>query len=197
LVANTNPGANTMGLNVRHIVSNTPGFPPPLPGNNPAFAEFQAKGLVASHNHAYIVGYRLGTGASFRASKLAGGVNVSTEVFNARAGQNVNIMAEAHVNIASTKLYGKWTAGGTGFLGFKFNNGAGVQYGWARVTLTGPRFYDMTLVDYAYGTVGQKIATGQEALVPEPAALSLLAAGALGVLAARGWRARKLDPTTS
>ncbi len=31
---------------------------------------------------------------------------------------------------------GYWSNNGYGFIGFRFNNGAGVQYGWARIRMT-------------------------------------------------------------
>jgi hypothetical protein len=87
----------------------------------------------------------------------------------------------------------QWRTAGTGFLAFKFNLGAGVQYGWARVTMdSGTPLNNFTLVDYAYASPGQSIMTGQTA-VPEAGSLGLLALGAVGLLA---WRKQRAASTT-
>ncbi len=119
------------------------------------------------------------------ASKLALGAAIGSP-FNASGASNT--MAKGGAGA------GQWTALGTGFLGFEFNAGAGLQFGWARVTMAsnghpgfglGQNWDKMTLVDYAYGTPGQAITAGQT-VVPEPASLGMLAVGALGVVALRG-----------
>ncbi len=113
------------------------------------------------------------------ASKLASGAVISGGAFNASGTVN---------RMASNGLHGKWKTAGTGFLGFEFNPGGGVEYGWARVTIGGggtKAYSKMTLVDYAYGTPGQAITAGQTA-VPEPASLGLLAVGAVGLFCIRG-----------
>lgn len=75
------------------------------------------------------------------------------------------------------------------FVGFKFNNGAGVQYGWARLKVMGSPFNRFTLVDYAYGDPGDTIVAGQTSDSSRPTLESLggLAMGAAGFLA---WRRR-------
>ena len=76
------------------------------------------------------------------------------------------------------------------FVGFKFNNGAGVQYGWARLNMFGSRFNNFELIDYAYGDPGDKIVAGQTSDGTPPILESLggLALGAAGLLALRGKR---------
>lgn len=83
----------------------------------------------------------------------------------------------------------QWLDGGTGFVGFTFNSGAGPQYGWARVTFDGAGVppngfkYNFTLVDYAFGGVGDRVKAGQ---VPDSgSSLGLLALGCVGILACR------------
>ncbi|HEX4666373.1 MAG TPA: hypothetical protein VH207_07220 [Chthoniobacterales bacterium] len=76
------------------------------------------------------------------------------------------------------------------FVGFSFNNGAGVQYGWARFTMYGARFNNFELMDYAYGDPGDTIVAGQTSAGTAPTLESLggLALGATGLLA---WRRAK------
>jgi len=75
--------------------------------------------------------------------------------------------------------------GGTGFIGFKFNNGSGAQYGWVRIQMQ--RHARFKLIDYAYGDVGDTIGAGQTSGHDKPELESLggLALGAIGLLA---WR---------
>ena len=75
--------------------------------------------------------------------------------------------------------------GGIGFIGFKFNNGSGDQYGWVRIQMQ--RHARFKLIDYAYGDVGDTIGAGQKSGhdVAELESLGGLALGAIGLLA---WR---------
>jgi hypothetical protein len=96
---------------------------------------------------------------------------------------------------------GQFRAVGIGIVGFKFDTGAGVQYGWARINMqpnpsdpdeAGPNYY-FRLVDYAYGDPGEIVIAGQKesrSSAPAPALESLggLAMGAAGLLA---WRRRR------
>ena len=80
------------------------------------------------------------------------------------------------------------------FIGFKFNNGNGDHYGWARIKTGGPDAA-YKLMDYAYGDVGDRIRAGQTSsneMVPEEGSLGWLALGAAGILAWRKRRSRKL-----
>ena len=79
--------------------------------------------------------------------------------------------------------------GEIGFIGFKFNNGSGDQYGWVRIKM-GNRA-DFWLIDYAYADPGEPIRAGQMSsndIVPEEGSLGGLALGAAGLLA---WRKRR------
>ena len=79
--------------------------------------------------------------------------------------------------------------GGIGFIGFKFNNGSGSQYGWVRIEVKpgASHQYPFKLIDYAYGDVGDTIGAGQKSGHDKPELESLggLALGAIGLLA---WR---------
>jgi hypothetical protein len=83
---------------------------------------------------------------------------------------------------------------GTGFVGFKFNTGAGIQYGWARITLYDeccPVQNRFKLVDYAYGDPGEIVVAGQkrsQSSAPVLESLGGLALGGAGLLA---WRRGK------
>ena len=81
---------------------------------------------------------------------------------------------------------------GIGFIGFRFNNGAGVQYGWARIKIKGVPQYNFMLLDYAYADVGERLTAGQtlentssDWQAPDQGSLGGLALGAVGLLA---WR---------
>ena len=92
--------------------------------------------------------------------------------------------------------YGHWNRGDTGFVAFKFDAGAGIQYGWARVRIEGnpPRTGDFTVIDYAYGDPGEQLSAGQTSTagvtkqIPSQSSVGLLALGAAGLLA---WRQQR------
>jgi MYXO-CTERM domain-containing protein len=81
--------------------------------------------------------------------------------------------------------------GGIGFIGFKFNNGSGAQYGWVRIQVkpgVGYPKYNFKLLDYAYGDVGDRVKAGQKSssdIATDQSSLGWLALGAVGLLA---WR---------
>ena len=86
---------------------------------------------------------------------------------------------------------------GYGFIGFRFNNGAGVQYGWARIKMLGVPHYDFALLDYAYADPGERLRAGQtsedtlsDEQSPDQGSLGGLALGAAGLLAWRKSRSR-------
>ena len=81
----------------------------------------------------------------------------------------------------------QWAEAGIGFIGFRFNLGGGIQYGWAQLDMNGPNLNSYTLIDYAYTDPGETLTAGQ---VPEPGSLALLAFGAVGLLAWRKQRTR-------
>jgi hypothetical protein len=135
-------------------------------GTNPGLATAAFRGFVA--------------GAYQYASKLVSGQNISGGPFIGGKGTLADRNGYANSQFLS--------AGPNQFVGFKFNNGSGVEYGWARLTMDGSPGNSFTLVDYAWGDVGTSIVAGQEAQVPEPGSLGLLALGGAGLLA---WRSRR------
>jgi hypothetical protein len=87
---------------------------------------------------------------------------------------------------------------GFGFIGFRFNTGAGTQYGWARILTTGDPKESFVVIDYAWGDPGDPITTGRRGLhnhptmnrtsVPTSGSLGFLALGAAGL---RAWRRQR------
>jgi hypothetical protein len=113
-------------------------------------------------------------------SRLATGINVSTGTFV----QNVSNSFAA--TLAYQFVAGNFRDPGIGFVGFKFDGGAGTQFGWLRLQMNGAANGNtFTLVDYAFADPKEQIATGQ---IPEPGSLGLLALGGAGLLA---WRKRR------
>jgi hypothetical protein len=80
---------------------------------------------------------------------------------------------------------------GVAFVAFKFNNGNGDQYGWARIKSQGPPVNKFTLVDYAYGDIGDPVRAGQKSNT-DSAALESLGGLALGATALLAWRKRRM-----
>ena len=89
---------------------------------------------------------------------------------------------------------GQFFSAGTGFIGFKFDSGQGVQYGWARIKKGPYPENQYELVDYAYADPGEPIKAGQrrsaEAQIPAQGGLAMLALGAVGLMAWRRQRRR-------
>ena len=88
---------------------------------------------------------------------------------------------------------GQWRKEGTSFVGFRFDNGAGQQYGWARVHMGGgPERWGFIVLDYAYADPGEPIKPGQTDSfannVPGEGSLGFLALGAAGLAL---WRQRR------
>ena len=114
---------------------------------------------------------------------IASGVNVSTFA-SQFASQTTPVYA----------IYGQgggpntaFTPGEEGFVGFRFDDGAGGDlFGWARITFDPGTDNTFTVNEFAYTTdPDHQIAAGQTSAVPEPTSLGLLALGAVGVLANR------------
>ena len=88
-----------------------------------------------------------------------------------------------------------WQEPGTHYAGFRFNSGAGMQYGWVRIKWGGCSWNGYAVKDYAWGDPGDQIRAGQKQLhedetqVAPPSAKSTGAAplsgsqGSLGLLA--------------
>ena len=85
-----------------------------------------------------------------------------------------------------------WTAGTTGYLGFRMLNGATTEYGWVQIQAQAPptTANPIKVFGLAYENTGGSILTGQTSAVPEPGTVAFLAAGALGA-GTMAWRRRK------
>jgi hypothetical protein len=121
--------------------------------------------------------------------KLAAGQSIAAGPF---VSKNANFFAT--LAFRGGYVNSHWLNAGNGYIGFKFNTGAGVQYAWAQLSMdTGAPQNFFTLVDYAWGDVGDVFKTGDltVAAVPEPATfgVGLLATGAIGVSLLRRRRA--------
>lgn len=161
-------------------------------------AAFSAVGIVS--------GAFRGFGGTYPyVSKLASGQNVSAGHF--AYGDPYYF----HGILAQTGSSGgqQWANAGTGYIGFRFNNGAGVQYGWARVRMSRLPGNPFKVLDYAYADPGESITTGQrssngqspdhvtagqtsspsrDAALPKVGSLGLLALGGAGILT---WRRKR------
>ena len=73
-----------------------------------------------------------------------------------------------------------------GFLAFRFDLGAGTQYGWAELELVeGTPTNVFTLTRYAYAGAGEALTVGDVGAIPEPGTMAGLALGAIGLIAYR------------
>ena len=146
------------------------------------FAGFNIRGIVSGswRGRGTFENYR------YYVSKLPKGSNIS-------AGSFVQGSHYGYGNLASWE----WNPG-IGFVGFRFNNGAGVQYGWVRVRMSKLPENAFTVLDYAYADPGEPITAGQRSSderAPDEGSLGWLAAGAVGLLAWRKSRSRTESQT--
>src|SRR5438874_2213026 len=121
---------------------------------------------------------------SISASKLERGQLVSNRPFVPAQSRSAMLAEEEF------RCPGQFAGGGIGYIGFRFNNGSGDQYGWARIQTQQEIEHRFKLLDYAYGDVGDRVRVGQKSNSnsPELESLGGLALGALGLLA---WRKRR------
>jgi len=127
-------------------------------------------------------------------SKLDLGENVSSGAF---VGSGYSAFGLLEI-VRSGGAYGQFGDHGRGFIGFRFDGGAGTQYGWARVKMTGVPGIGFRVLDYAYADPGEPIRAGQtrtgempdEAQGVDQGSLGFLALGAAGLLVGRKSRWR-------
>ena len=138
--------------------------------------EFAVYGIVS----ATVRGYEISSGTFV--AKLSFGQAISTGLF-------------FYGNRGAMEYFG-WDDRGSGYIGFRFNNGTGIQYGWARVWMSGQPANGFVVRDYAYADPGEPITAGQrsssDAQAPDQGSLGWLALGAAGLLA---WRKSRSQAT--
>ncbi len=141
--------------------------------------------------HGQVAGIATNAGFFGYASRLGVGPGLSQRPFIPAGAYNT--LAWDSYNGAGVQWNAKETGlyGGQHYLGFKYNLGSGVEYGWARLTnVTGAPNDEFILDDYSLNSsfVGA-------VPIPEPVSLGLLALGATGLLAARAARRRDTEQT--
>jgi len=131
-------------------------------------------------------------GDYYYASKLHFGQQVSQGPFIRRVGYEDAILVRG----SHDGYLDDWLDRSKGYVGFRFNNGAGVQYGWVRVGVSGIPRNAFAVVDYAYADPGEPLRAGQmssdNGAIRENS-LGALALGALGLLAWRRSRSQQDD----
>jgi len=150
-----------------------------------------ASGIAAMGIHGPVSGMINGFQAGYPyLSRLAAGVNPAAHGFVTPGN---SAFFNGYGTLAFRGGYGndQWLAAGMGFIGLKFNTGAGTEYGWVRLDMAGGPDNHYTVVDYAWGDVGDTVLTGEGITVPDSgSSLALLAVGAVGLLAWRKQRAK-------
>ena len=134
-------------------------------------------------------GYIVNNFGSRVVSKLASGDDIAALPFIKDGPGNQSFLhTKAGLLLYYLYGFGHWNKGDTAFVGFRFNQGNGTQYGWARVRIEdfgGENYYRaaFTLVDYAYGDPGDRVTAGQISLAPRRDHVSIPTEGSLGLLA--------------
>jgi len=157
-------------------------------GSNSSQAAFFCHGIVSNAFRGFGPNYL--TINRFYVSRLPKGENISSGHFT-----HVGLAGYPSYGILDSRfgIYQSWTAPGIGFVGFRFNSGAGVQYGWVRVRMSKLTQNAFTVLDYAYADPGEPISAGQRSSAeraPDQGSLGWLALGAAGLMAWRKSRSR-------
>src|SRR5439155_3097296 len=173
-------------------------FPLDQAGDSLLFGRSFHPGTRAYYDVAYFTCFGIASGA-FRGPHATGD-QYYDKVSKLRLGDNIS---GGNFTCCPESLYGvlagsfnpvpQWNDRGTGFVGFAFNSGAGVQYGWARVRMVGDPESAFTVMDYAYADPREPIRAGQTSsneMLAEEGSLGWLAVGAVGLLAWRKSRSR-------
>jgi hypothetical protein len=124
------------------------------------------------------------------ASNLDAGASIAQRPFIA---QHFASLVYASISYDDcSEFHGAFIDKPTGYVGFRFDVGNGMQYGWARLRVLHTYAAIYELLDYAYADPGESIRAGQkqeretDGVIEE--SLGALALGAAGVAA---WRKRR------
>jgi hypothetical protein len=122
------------------------------------------------------------------ASNLASGASIAQQPFTQKTGILVNLSQSNGCSL----FRGEFISDQSGYVGFRFDIGKGMQYGWARLRVHNSFTANYRLFDNAYADPGETIRAGQRrernrSGVAEES-LGALALGAAGVTA---WRKRR------
>ena len=166
-------------------------------------AAFNITGIASAAFRGQL-GYRYGFRILYYVSKLSFGQSIAAGHFT-----HAGLFGSFYGGVMATGFgggggYQQWRDPGIGFVGFRFNNGAGNQYGWARVRMKGTGFGNaFKVLDYAYADPGEGIRAGEgipraseddqdisDEQGPDEGSLGGLALGAVGLLAWRKSRSR-------
>jgi hypothetical protein len=154
------------------------------PGDFLSFAHFA--GFTWNENQFAVYGI---VSAAVRGYSITGGIYAAKLSF----GQEISA-GNFFYGYRGNLEYSGWDDRGTGYVGFRFNNGSGIQYGWARVWMSGQPESGFVVQAYAYADPGEPITAGQrwssDAQAPDQGSLGWLALGAAGLLAWRKSRSR-------
>lgn len=166
-------------------------FPLDRPGDYLAFAHsnhggggaarFKAEGIRSGSFAGSYPGFEY----AYVARLNGGDRYISRNRFTFFAGSGFHLGTMVDNNSGSVR--GDWKKKGPGYVGFRFDGGAGTQYGWARVYMGGRgENYAFKVLDYAYADPGETIRPGQttssSAPLPNEGSLGLLAVGAAGLV---------------
>ncbi|MGH8094269.1 MAG: hypothetical protein ACREIF_12490 [Chthoniobacterales bacterium] len=141
-----------------------------------AFFLIKGRGVVSGGARAYQTNTR-----TQLLSNLQSGSPISSGKFGSVAGQpGIGELKGAYWT-------GRFLDDGRGIIGFKFNSGAGTQYGWVRVKVSHFKGfkYRYVIEDYAWGDVGDSIKAGQKRSQQDTTTAESVS-GSLGVLACGG-----------
>jgi hypothetical protein len=123
------------------------------------------------------------------ASNLDAGAPIAQQPFTEKPGILVDL---SQTWVWCSSFRGDFIKDPSGYIGFRFDVGEGMQYGWARLRVRNAYEATYELLDYGYADPGERIRAGQrkerETSGVTEESLGALALGAAGVAA---WRKRR------